>query len=42
MAASQALGVLVFVLVLVTAALVVVAIVVLAIAVLASLLADRR
>lgn len=41
-AASQALGVLVFVLVLVTAALVVVAIVVLAIAVLASLLADRR
>ena len=41
-AASQALGVLVFVLVLVTAALVVVAVVVLAIAVLASLLADRR
>jgi|SRR5450759_929123 len=41
-AASQALGVLVFVLVLVTAALVVVAVVVLAIAVLASLLMDRR
>ena len=41
-AASQALGVLVFVLVLVTAALLVVAVVVLAIAVLASLLADRR
>ena len=41
-AGSQALGVLVFVLVLVTAALVVVAVVVLAIAVLASLLANRR
>jgi hypothetical protein len=41
-AASQALGVLAFVLVVVTAALVVVAIVVLAIAVLASLLMDRR
>ena len=41
-AASQALGVLVFVLVLVTAALVVVAVVVLAIVVLASLLAERR
>jgi FtsH-binding integral membrane protein len=41
-AASQALGVLVFVLVLVTAALVVVVVVVLAIVVLASLLADRR
>ena len=41
-AASQALGVLVFVLVLVTAALVVVAVVVLAIAVLASLFANRR
>ena len=41
-AASQALGVLVFVLVLVTAALVLVAVVVLAIAVLASLLAGRR
>jgi hypothetical protein len=41
-AASQALGVLVFVLVLVTAALLVVAVVVLAIVVLASLFADRR
>jgi hypothetical protein len=41
-AGSQALGVLVFVLVLVTAALVVVAVVVLAIVVLASLFADRR
>jgi hypothetical protein len=41
-AASQVLGVLVFVLVLVTALLVVVAIVVLAIAVLATLLVDRR
>jgi hypothetical protein len=41
-AVSQALGVLVFVLVLVTAALVVAAIVVLAIAVLVSLFADRR
>lgn len=41
-AASQALGVLVFVLVLVTAALVVVAIVVLAIAVLVSLFVERR
>ncbi len=41
-AASQALGVLVFVLVLVTAALVVVAVVVLAIVVLASLFSDRR
>ncbi len=40
-AASQALGVLVFVLALVTAALVVVAVVVLAIVVLASLFADR-
>lgn len=41
-AASQALGVLVFVLVLVTAALIVVAVVVLAIAVLVALLSDRR
>ena len=41
-AASQALGVLVFVLVLVTTALIVVAIVVLAIAVLVALLGDRR
>jgi hypothetical protein len=41
-AASQALGVLVFVLVLVTAVLVVIAVVVLAIAVLAALLVDRR
>jgi len=41
-AASQALGVLVFVLVLVTAALVVVAVVVLAIVVLVSLFSDRR
>jgi len=41
-AASQALGALVFVLVLITAALVVVAVVVLAIAVLVSLFAERR
>ncbi len=41
-AASQALGVLVFVLVLVTAVLVVIAVVVLAIAVLAALLVGRR